>query len=62
LLEALPHVKEGSTERTFTTLHTFDQKGLYHTMYGIGYGKRKNPMVSVIDQAAKWLHENNLGK
>jgi hypothetical protein len=31
-------------------------------MYGIGYGKRKNPMVSVIDQAAKWLHENNLGK
>jgi hypothetical protein len=62
LLEALPHLKEGSTERTFTTLHTFDQKGLYHTMYGIGYGKGKNPIVSVIDQAAKWLHENNLGK
>jgi hypothetical protein len=58
----VPHAKEGSTERTFTTLHTFDQKGLYHTIYGIGYGKGKNPIVSVIDQAAKWLHENNLGK
>jgi len=43
-------------------LRTFDQKGLYHTMYGIGYGKGKNPIVNVIDSAAKWLHENNLGK
>jgi hypothetical protein len=58
----IPHLKEGSTERTFTTLRTFDQKGLYHTMYGIGYGKRKNPVVNVIDAAAKWLHEDNLGK
>ena len=58
----VPHSKEGSTERTFTTLRTFDQKGLYHTMYGIGYGKGKNPIVNVIDAAAKWLHENNLGK
>jgi hypothetical protein len=58
----VPHLKEGSTERTFTTLRTFDQKGLYHTMYGIGYGKGKNPIVNVIDEAAKWLHENNLGK
>jgi hypothetical protein len=56
------HLKEGSKERTFIILHTFDQKGLYHTIYGIGYGKGKNPIVSVIDQAAKWLHENNLGK
>ncbi len=58
----VPHLKEGSTERTFTVLRTFDQKGLYHTMYGIGYGKGKNPIVNVIDAAAKWLHENNLGK
>jgi hypothetical protein len=45
-----------------TTLHTLDQKGLYNTIYGIGYGKGKNPIVNVIDAAAKWLHENNLGK
>ena len=32
----VPHAREGSTERTFTTLHTFDQKGLYKTIYGIG--------------------------
>jgi hypothetical protein len=29
---------------------------------GIGYGKGKNPIINVIDTAAKWLHENNLGK
>jgi hypothetical protein len=45
-----------------TTLHTFDQKGLYNTIYGFGYGKGKNPVVNVIDAAAKWLHENNLGE
>lgn len=58
----VPQIKEGSKERTFTILRTFDQKGLYRTMYGIGYGKGKNPIVNVIDAAAKWLHENNLGK
>ena len=58
----VPHPKKGSTEKTFTILRTFDQKGLYNTMYGIGYGKGKNPIVNVIDAAAKWLHENNLGK
>jgi hypothetical protein len=58
----VPHTKEGSTGRSFTTLHTLDQRGLYNTMYGIGYGKGKNPIVNVIDAAAKWLHENNLGK
>jgi hypothetical protein len=58
----VPHPQEGSTERTFTTLRTFDQRGLYNTIYGIGYGKGKNPIVNVIDAAAKWLHENNLGK
>ncbi len=58
----VPHSNEGATDTTFSTLRTFDQKGLYHKMYGIGYGKGKNPIVNVIDQAAKWLHENNLGK
>jgi hypothetical protein len=58
----VPHPEEGSTNKTFTVLRTFDQKGLYNTIYGIGYGKGKNPIVNVIDAAAKWLHENNLGR
>lgn len=58
----VPHQQEGSTERTFIRLHTFDQKGLYNRIYGIGYGKGTHPIVNVIDAAAKWLHETNLGK
>jgi hypothetical protein len=58
----VPHQTEGSTERAYTRLRTFAQSGLYNTIYGIGFGKRKNPIVNVIDAAAKWLHENNLGK
>ena len=58
----VPHQQQESAERTFTRLYTFDQKGLYHTLYGIGYGKGKHPIPTVIDAAAKWLHEHNLGK
>ena len=58
----VPYVKDGSTEQSYKVLRTFDQKGLYNTMYGIGYGKGKHPIPNVIDAAAKWLHENNLGK
>ena len=54
------HTVDG--KRQFTKIHTFEQPGLYHTLYGIGYGKGKNPIVNVIDEAAKWLHENNLGR
>jgi hypothetical protein len=58
----IPYVKDGSTEKSYKVLRTFDQKGLYNTMYGIGYGKGKHPIPNVIDAAAKWLHENNLGR
>jgi hypothetical protein len=58
----VPYTKDGSTETSYKVLRTFDQKGLYNTMYGIGYGKGKHPIPNVIDAAAKWLHENNLGK
>jgi len=58
----IPHQSEGSTERTYTRLHAFAQSGLYNTIYGIGFGKGKNPIVNVIDTAAKWLHENNLAR
>lgn len=47
---------------SYRIVRTLDQKGLYHTMYGIGYGKGKHPITNVIDAGARWLHENNLGK
>jgi len=43
---------------SYKILRTLDQKGLYHTMYGIGYGKGKHPITNVIDAGARWLHEN----
>jgi len=46
---------------TFKVLHTFDQKGLYNTIYGIGYGKGKHPIPNVIEAGAKWIHSENLG-
>lgn len=53
---------DGGVKPVFTRIHTLDQKGLYNTIYGIGYGKGKKPIISVIDAAAKWLHENNFGR
>lgn len=47
---------------SFKIVRTLDQKGLYNTIYGIGYGKGKHPVVNLIDAGAKWLHENNFGK
>jgi len=58
----VPHQTEGSTERAYTRLRTFAQSGLYNTIYGIGFGNGKNPIVNVIDAAAKWLHKNNLAR
>lgn len=46
---------------TFKILRTLDQKGLYHTIYGIGYGKGKHPIPNVILAGAGWLHDEYLG-
>jgi hypothetical protein len=47
---------------SYKILRTLDQKGLYNTVYGIGFGKGKHPITNVIDAGAQWLHENNPGK
>lgn len=44
-------------EDKFKVLHTVDQKGLYNTIYGIGYGKGKHPIPNAIDAAAQWIHD-----
>jgi hypothetical protein len=43
---------------TFKVIRTFDQKGLYRTIYGIGYGKGKHPIPNVIEAATSWLRES----
>jgi hypothetical protein len=55
-------IESPQSDGSFKVIRTLDQKGLYHTMYGIGYGKGKHPIPNVILAAAEWLHENNLGK
>ena len=54
-------VEEPQPDGTFKILRTLDQKGLYHTIYGIGYGKGKHPLPNVIEAAAQWLHDKYLG-
>jgi hypothetical protein len=48
-------------DNKFRILHTVDQKGLYNTIYGIGYGKGKHPIPNAIEAAAKWIHDEYLG-
>ena len=55
-------IESPQPDGSFKIIRTLDQKGLYHTMYGIGYGKGKHPIPNVILAAAQWLHENNLGR
>jgi hypothetical protein len=54
-------IEKQQPDGSFKVLYTFDQKGLYHTIYGIGYGKGKHPIPNVIEAGAKWLHEEYLG-
>jgi hypothetical protein len=55
-------IESQQPDGSYKIFRTLDQKGLYNTMYGIGYGKGKHPIPNVIDAGARWLHENNLGK
>ena len=55
-------IEKQKPDGSFQIVRTLDQKGLYNTIYGIGFGKGKHPIASVIDAGARWLHENNLGQ
>jgi hypothetical protein len=54
-------IEKQQPDGSFRIVRTLEQKGLYNTIYGIGYGKGKHPIPNVIDAGARWLHENNLG-
>ncbi len=55
-------IESQQPDGSYRIVRTLDQRGLYHTIYGIGYGKGKHPIINVIDAAAQWLHDNNLGR
>jgi hypothetical protein len=55
-------IEKQQPDGSFRIVRTLDQKGLYNTLYGIGYGKGKHPIPNVIEAAARWLHENNFGQ
>ncbi len=45
------------------TLHVFQQRGIYHAMYGIrkfGWGKGKHPIRTLIQEAMKWIAAGGL--
>jgi hypothetical protein len=54
-------IEKQQPDGSFRIVRTLDQKGLYNTIYGIGFGKGKHPITNVIDAGARWLHENRLG-
>ena len=55
-------IEREQPDGSFKVLRTFDQKGLYHTIYGIGYGKGKHPIPNVIEAGAKWVHDDYIGE
>lgn len=54
-------IEKQQADGSFKVLRSFDQKGLYRTIYGIGYGKGKHPIPNLIEAGAKWVHDEYLG-
>lgn len=54
-------VKTREGPKEWRARHRFQQKGLYHTLYGIPLGgKGHHPFRAVIEEASKWVHEGGL--
>lgn len=53
-------IEETEPDGSYKILRTLDQKGLYNTIYGIGFGKGKHPIPNLIEAAAQWLHKDFL--
>lgn len=51
----------GGHGKKWVARHRFQQRGLYHTLYGIPLGgKGHHPVHAVIREAAKWIHDGGL--
>ncbi len=44
----------------YEPVRRFKIDGLYNTFYGFGYGKGKHPVVNVMEDAIKWVHDGGL--
>lgn len=44
----------------FEPVRRFKVDGLYHWAYGISWGKGKHPVVNVMEDAIKWIHDGGL--
>jgi len=54
-------VERRTPDGKFEGLHRFQQKGIYHTMYGVPLGgKGHHPVHAVIEDAAKWVAKGGL--
>lgn len=49
-----------SNDGHFQPVRRFKVDGLYHMAYGISWGKGKHPVVNVMEDAIKWIHDGGL--
>lgn len=56
-------VEQQRKDGSFVVLRRFQQKGIYHTMYGIPLGgKGHHPFHAVIQEAAEWIGKGGLAQ
>ncbi|MGH9609828.1 MAG: hypothetical protein ACRD34_09160, partial [Bryobacteraceae bacterium] len=41
-------------------LHVFQQRGIYNTVYGFGWGKGKHPVRTLVEETVKWIAAGGL--
>lgn len=54
-------VERQQKDGSYVVLHRFQQKGIYHTLYGVPLGgKGHHPAHAVIEEAAQWINSGGL--
>jgi hypothetical protein len=56
-------VERQQRDGSYVVLHRFQQRGIYHTLYGIPLGgKGHHPAHAVIEEAAEWINSGGLSQ
>ena len=56
-------VERQQRDGSYVVLHRFQQRGIYHTLYGIPLGgKGHHPARAVIEEAAEWVNSGGLAQ
>jgi hypothetical protein len=56
-------VERQQSDGSYVALHRFQQRGIYHTLYGIPLGgKGHHPARAVIEEAAEWIKSGGLAQ